>query len=151
MHNPAEDERFMECALKEALKAGAAGDVPVGAVIVKDGTVISRGRNRREKSNSPTAHAEIEAIEKAARKTGHWRLLGCTLYVTMEPCAMCAGAVINARIPRVVFGAYDKRFGAFGSLYSLNEGKLNHTPDVTGGVLEDECTALLRNFFREKR
>ena len=146
-----EDERFMRAAIEQAKLAGSAGDVPVGAVMVKDGEIISRGRNRRETFENPIAHAEMEAIEKAAEATGHWRLMGCTLYVTMEPCAMCAGAVINARIPRVVFGAYDKRFGAFGSLYSLNEGKLNHTPEILGGVLEEECASLLRDFFAARR
>lgn len=150
-HDINEDERFMRLALDEAAKAGSAGDVPVGAVIVRDGSVIAAGRNRRETENDPTAHAEMEAMKKAAGKIGHWRLLGCTLYVTMEPCAMCAGAVINARIPRVVFGAHDRRFGAFGSLYSLDEGRLNHTPEVMGGVLEEECISLLQDFFRKKR
>ena len=145
------DELFMLEALKEASFAMKADEVPVGAVIVRDGRVIARGRNSRETDNLPTSHAEMRAINEAAHKTGHWRLLECTLYVTMEPCVMCAGAIINARIPRVVFGAYDKRFGAFGSVYSIHEGKLNHTPQITGGVLEPECRKLLQDFFSRKR
>ena len=141
----------MEAALEQARLALEDDEVPVGAVIVKDGEIIAAGRNRRETENIPTAHAEIEAINAAAEKTGHWRLLGCTLYVTMEPCAMCAGAVINARIPRVVYGARDIRFGAMGSIYTLQEGRLNHTPEVTGGVLAEECTGLLREFFKARR
>ena len=132
----------MDLALIEARKAMAEGDVPVGAVVVLNGEVIGVGRNRREKDKNAVAHAEILAIEEACRALGGWRLIGATLYVTMEPCCMCAGAIINARVPRVVYGTRDLRFGAFGSLVDLSEVPLNHTPVVVGGVLGDECREL---------
>ncbi|MEG2189294.1 MAG: tRNA adenosine(34) deaminase TadA [Christensenella sp.] len=146
-----DDEKWMKCAISEALRAGMADEVPIGAVIVRDGAVIATGANTRETSKNPLGHAEINAIQKASALLDGWRLLGCTLYVTLEPCPMCAGAIINARIPRVVFGAYDKKAGAFGTLYNLAEGKLNHTPAVLGGVLKDECAALLSEYFKHKR
>lgn len=148
---PNMDEQYMRLALLEAEKAETAGEVPVGAVIVCEGEVIARAGNAREEAHDPTAHAELTAIRHAARSLGGWRLIGCTLYVTLEPCPMCAGAIVNARIPRVVFGAYDPKAGAFGSVYNLNEGRLNHTAEVTGGVLEEECAALLKHFFKAKR
>ena len=145
------DEKFMAEAIRQAKKAGAMDEVPVGAVIVRDGVIIARGYNRRETDRMPTSHAEIIAIEKAAKKLGGWRLLGCTLYVTMEPCVMCAGAVINSRIERVVYGAPDLRFGGMGSIYSIHEGRLNHTPEVIPGVLKEECAGLLSAYFKDKR
>lgn len=145
------DEFFMREAIRLAKLAEEIDEVPVGALIVKDGNIISCAYNTRESSRCATHHAEILAIEGACRALGGWRLPGVTLYVTMEPCAMCAGAIINARIPRVVFGARDLRFGAFGSLIDLSKVPLNHTPEIVGGVLEDEAKALLTNYFRAKR
>jgi tRNA(adenine34) deaminase len=146
-----DDERFMSEAASEAEAAAAAGEVPVGAVVVRDGQIISRAYNTRETSKCATHHAEILAIEEACRVLGGWRLPGCTLYVTMEPCAMCAGAIINARIPRVVYGAPDLRFGAFGSLINLAEVPLNHKPEILGGILGDENVEILRSYFKKKR
>ncbi len=145
------DEQWMLRAIQEARKAEEIDEVPIGAVIVRDGEMIAAAFNKRETDKNPLAHAEIEAINKAAGVLGGWRLLGCTLYVTLEPCPMCAGAIVNARIPKVVFGAYDKKAGAFGTLYNLAEGKLNHAPELRGGVLEEECAALLSMYFRKKR
>ena len=144
-------EDYMAKALVMAQKASNRDEVPVGAVIVHHGKIIARAGNKREALKSPLAHAEILAIKKAARRLGGWRLMDCTLYVTLEPCPMCAGAIINARIPNVVLGAYDPTGGAFGSLYDLAEGKLNHTPNITGGVMEAECAAMLKAYFRAKR
>ncbi|MGI5919345.1 MAG: tRNA adenosine(34) deaminase TadA [Christensenellales bacterium] len=144
-------ETYMAEAIALAKKAAKKDEVPVGAVIVRDGRIIARAYNRRETRKNPLAHAEILAIEQAARRLGGWRLSGCTLYVTLEPCPMCAGAIINARIDEVVFGAYDPKAGAFGSLYNLAEGRLNHTPCVTGGVLADEAAGLLKTYFQGKR
>jgi tRNA(adenine34) deaminase len=142
----------MRDALASARRALAHGDVPVGAAVVKDGVVIARGRNARERDEDPTAHAEIVAIRRAAKKLGSWRLSGCTLYVTLEPCAMCAGAMVLARLPRLVYGAADPKAGFAGSLGDLcRDGRLNHRVDVTAGVLRDECGTILREFFREKR
>lgn len=146
-----ENERYMREALKLAAKAARKDEVPVGALIVRNGRVISWGINLRETKNDPLAHAEITAIRKAARKLKGWRLTGCTLYVTLEPCPMCAGAVINSRLEEVVFGAYDPKAGAFGSVYDLAQGKLNHKPKITGGVLKEECGKLLTDYFRNKR
>ena len=152
LKNQAEtDERFMRTALELALQAREIDEVPVGAVAVRDGEIIATAYNTRESSKCATHHAEILAIERACASLGGWRLPGVTLYVTMEPCAMCAGAIINARIPRVVYGAPDLRFGAFGSLINLAEVPLNHTPEVVGGVLGDECVALLKDYFKGKR
>ena len=145
------DEYFMGEAIKLALLAKDADEVPVGALVVRDGEIISTAYNTREASKCATHHAEILAIEGACRALGGWRLPGVTLYVTMEPCAMCAGAIINARIPRVVYGTRDIRFGAFGSLIDLAKVPLNHTPEVVGGVLEEETRELLSNYFKEKR
>ena len=146
-----QDERFMKEALAEAERAFAMGEVPVGAVVVKNGNVIARGCNRRETDRVATAHAELLAMEEACRKLNTWRLSDCTLYVTLEPCPMCAGTAINARLGRVVYGAKDAKAGAMGSVLSLSAYPLNHSPKITSGVLEEECRALLRGFFEEKR
>lgn len=145
------DESYMREAMELARKAEGIDEVPVGALIVRDGKVIARAYNTRESSRCATHHAEILAIEEACRTLGGWRLIGCTLYVTMEPCCMCAGAIINARIPKVVYGAPDIRFGAFGSLIDLSKVPLNHTPEIVGGVLSDENVEILRNYFKKKR
>ena len=145
------DVEFMREAMRLAGLAEDIDEVPVGAVIVRDGEIIARAYNTRETSKCATHHAEILAIEEACRALGGWRLIGCTLYVTMEPCAMCAGAIINARIPRVVYGAPDLRFGAFGSLINLADVPLNHTPEILGGVLKDENVDILKNYFKKKR
>src|SRR5690349_8194186 len=145
------DHLFMGLALEEAVAAGAAGDVPVGAVIVVEGQVIGRGRNRREERGDPTAHAEVEALREAARALGHWRVEG-TLYVTHEPCAMCAGAMVNARVTRVVFGCLNPKAGAVVTLYQIaTDSRLNHRLQVTGGVRADECAEALRAFFADLR
>lgn len=146
-----EDVRFMRMALELAREAEALDEVPVGAVVVRGGEVIAKGYNSRETTKCATHHAEIVAIEEACRALGGWRLIGATLYVTMEPCAMCAGAIINSRISRVVYGTRDVRFGAFGSLIDLVGVPFNHTPQVVGGVLEEECRDILREYFRKKR
>lgn len=146
-----EDQRFMTEALALASEAAAEGEVPVGAVIVRDGTVIARGRNRRESDKNALAHAEIEAIHAACRALGGWRLPGCTLYVTLEPCPMCAGAIINSRIERVVFGAADPKAGSCRSVVSLFDLPYNHKPALTEGVLADDCAALLSDFFSRLR
>ena len=146
-----EDLSFMREAMSLAAMAEEIDEVPVGALIVRDGRIIAKAYNTREHSKCATHHAEILAIEEACRTLGGWLLPGCTLYVTMEPCAMCAGAIINARIPRVVFGAPDLRFGAFGSLINLAEVPLNHKPEIVGGVLKDENIEILRSYFKKKR
>lgn len=146
------DRQFMEDALAEARRALDTEDVPVGAVIVREGRIIARGRNQREQLQDPTAHAEMIAITAAAAAVGHWRLENCTLYVTLEPCAMCAGAIVLARIPRLVFGAYDEKAGACGSLFEISrDPRLNHRADTVGGVLAGPCAQLLRDFFRARR
>lgn len=145
------DELYITEAIDLAHKAEEIDEVPVGAIIVRDGEVIARAYNTRESSRCATHHAEILAIEEACRRLGGWRLIGATIYVTMEPCVMCAGAIVNARIPRVVFGAKDLRFGAFGSLVDLSKLPLNHTPEIVGGVLEDECRDILSSYFKRKR
>ena len=145
------DEKYMRLALEEARKAFDAGEVPVGAVIVRDGEVISEAYNTRETLGSAINHAEILAIDKACKKIGSWRLADCTLYVTLEPCPMCAGAVINSRLGRVVFGAKDAKGGAFGSLIDLNTYPFNHKTKCDHGILESECMAVLRDFFAAKR
>lgn len=147
----ARDEMFMRRALELAREAAAEGEVPVGAVIVKDGAVVSCGRNRRETGKNALHHAELEAIDGACRTLGGWRLWECELFVTLEPCPMCAGAVINARIPRVVFGAFDPKAGSCGSVVNLFDLPYNHKPEVVGGVLRDECAMLLTNFFHSLR
>ena len=144
-------EAYMRAALDEAKLAKAAGEVPVGAVIVCDGEIIASAHNEREALLDPTAHAEVLAIRRAAKKLGRRRLSGCTLYVTLEPCPMCAGAIVNARIPRVVYGAKDARAGAMGSLLNVNAYPLNHKADVESGVMGGECAAVLREFFKKRR
>jgi tRNA(adenine34) deaminase len=151
MHD--DDARAMREALAEARLALGTGDVPVGAVVVgPDGAVVGRGRNAREATGDPTAHAEILALRAAADARGTWRLDDCTLVVTLEPCAMCAGAVVLARIPRLVLGAWDPKAGACGSVHDLvRDRRLNHRVEVVGGVLEEECGEVLREFFSERR
>lgn len=145
-------EYYMSLALKEAEKAFILDEVPVGAVVVKNDIVISKGHNVRETIKSATGHAEITAIEEACRVLGGWRLLDCDLYVTLEPCPMCAGAAVNARINRIIFGAFDQKSGACGSIYNIaNDERLNHRIEVIPGVLEEECRELLQRFFRKKR
>ena len=145
------DEEFMRAAIEQAKAAEEIDEVPVGAVAVRDGKIIASAFNTRETSKCATHHAEILAIERACAALGGWRLPGVTLYVTMEPCAMCAGAIINSRIERVVYGAKDFRFGAFGSALDLNEAGLNHKPDVAGGVLGEACADILSSYFKRKR
>ncbi len=145
------DKDWMRRAMAFAAEAAAEGEVPVGAVIVKDDQLVSAGRNRREIGKNALAHAEIEAISGACRMLGGWRLSGCTLYVTLEPCPMCAGAIINARLDRVVYGAPDPKAGSCGSLVDLFSLPYNHQPELTGGVLQEECAALLQDFFRQLR
>ncbi len=146
------DEYFMRLALREAERALEHEDVPVGCVIVRDGEVIAAARNERELREDPTAHAEVLALREAAKQVGRWRLDGCALYVTLEPCAMCAGAIVLSRTPRVVFGATDPKTGAAGSVFDvLAEPKLNHRPEVAGGLLAGESADLLRAFFASRR
>jgi tRNA(adenine34) deaminase len=146
-----DDEKYMNEAIKQARFAAEIDEVPVGAVAVRDGKIIAVAFNTRETSKCATHHAEILAIERACGALGGWRLPGVTLYVTMEPCAMCAGAIVNSRIERVVYGAKDFRFGAFGSAVNLNDAGLNHTPEVVGGVLGEECADIITSYFRNKR
>ena len=146
-----EDLKFMDEALVLAREAAAEGEVPVGCVIVRKGQVVGRGRNRRETGKTALGHAEIEAIADACKTLGGWRLWECTLYVTLEPCPMCAGAIVNARIPRVVFGASDAKCGACGSVCDLFSMEFNHHPEVTRGVREEEARALLTEFFQNLR
>lgn len=146
------DPDFMRLAILEAEKAGAMGEVPVGAVIVKDNQVLAKGHNQPISGHDPTAHAEIMALRQAAQVLGNYRLPDCDLYVTLEPCAMCIGAMIHARIRRVVFGAHDPKTGAAGSVINLFEEKtLNHHASVTGGVMEADCARLLKDFFAKRR
>lgn len=145
------DLYFMSMAMEEAREAAAAGEVPVGAVLVRRGAVIARAHNTRESEKNALRHAEITAIDDACQLLRGWRIPQATLYVTLEPCPMCAGAIVNARIDRVVFAAPDLRAGAFGSLLNLNDYPLNHKPEILGGVMEAEAAALLRRFFRERR
>ena len=146
-----DDEKYMKTALDEARKAYEKGETPVGAVIVRDGRVIAAAHNRRETGKNALFHAELLCIDEACRELGGWRLPGCTLYVTLEPCPMCAGAVINSRIERVVFGASDGKAGSFGSVTDLSRMPFNHRPEISGGVLAAECSALLSDFFSELR
>lgn len=146
-----DDQYFMEEALKLAREAGADGEVPVGCVIVRGDRIVGRGRNRREKGKSALAHAELEAISDACRTLGGWRLWECTLYVTLEPCPMCAGGILNARIDRVVYGAKDPKAGSLDSVTQLYQLPYNWKPQVTGGVLEEDCAELLRQFFAQLR
>ena len=145
------DLDFMKEAIAEAEKAAAIGEVPIGAVIVRNGEIIARAHNERETGKDATRHAEIIAIEKACAALHGWRLIGCDLYVTLEPCPMCAGAIVNSRIVRVIYGAPDLRAGAFGSVLNLNDYPLNHKPEIIGGVLSDECLAPIQAFFKKKR
>ncbi len=146
------DEYFMRLALREAERAMEHDDVPIGAVVVHEGEVLATGRNEREERQDPTAHAEVLALRAAAEKLGSWRVLDSVLYVTLEPCAMCAGAIVLARVPRVVFGAWDPKAGAAGSVLDiLAEPRLNHRPEVSGGLLAEECGALLSSFFAGRR
>lgn len=147
-----EDEVWMKEALVEARRAAEIGEVPIGAVVVRGGEIVGRGHNRRETDGDPLAHAEILAIQDAARRTDGWRLLGCTMYVTLEPCAMCAGALVNGRVERLVYGAPDPKAGYCGTLGDLvRDPRLNHRLAVTAGVLEGESAALLRGFFASLR
>ena len=146
-----DDRDFMNAALELASLAADEGEVPVGAVVTLGGEIVGRGRNRREKSKNALAHAEIEAINDACSNLGGWRLWECTLYVTLEPCPMCAGAIVNARIPRVVYGASDSKCGAVRSVCGLFDMKFNHHPSVEAGVLEEECGQLLTEFFKKLR
>ena len=146
-----DDLHFMDLALELAKEAAAEGEVPVGCVIVRKDEIVGRGRNRRETDKSALAHAEIEAIGEACARLGGWRLWECTLYVTLEPCPMCAGAIINARIPRVVYGAGDQKCGACGGVCSLFDMSFNHHPTVERGIREAECSALLTEFFKNLR
>jgi tRNA(adenine34) deaminase len=146
------DEYYMRLAIREAERALEHDDVPVGAVVVHDGEVVATGRNERELRQDPTAHAEAIALREAARRLDSWRVLDAVLYVTLEPCAMCAGAIVLSRIPRVVFGTWDPKAGAAGSVLSiLDHPQLNHRPEVDGGLLADECAAQLRAFFASRR
>lgn len=148
-----DDTHYMKLALETAQKAYESGDVPVGAVIVRksDGLIAGTGYNTRERLHNAAGHAEISAISSACETLGGWRLSGCVLYVTLEPCPMCAGAVINSRLDRVVFGAYDKKAGSCGSVADIFSMGYNHTPTVCGGVMEEECSMLLKKFFTERR
>ena len=144
-----DDKNYMELAMEEARKAATLGEVPIGALIVHQGEIIARSFNLRESLQTTASHAELLAIDKANEHIGSWRLEDCTLYVTLEPCPMCAGAIIQSRIPRVVFGAYDPKAGCAGTLMNLlDDNRFNHTVDVSGGILEDECGQLLSDFFK---
>ena len=145
------DVIYMERAIALARAAAEIGEVPVGAVVIKDGEIIAEAHNLRHTGKVATAHAELLAIEEACRKLGTWRLSGCTLYVTLEPCPMCAGAIINSRVDRVVFGAKDAKAGCFGSLINFNHYPFNHKPEIIEGVCADECASLLSEFFLKKR
>lgn len=148
----ADDLRFMRLALEEANAAAEEGEVPIGAVVVCDGRVVSRAHNRRERDADPAAHAEFLAMEEAARTLGRWRLFGCTVYVTLEPCLMCAGLMVNARVDRCVYGASDPKGGALGTLFDVShDARLNHAFEVTSGVLADKAAEQLRAFFRARR
>ena len=146
-----DDLYFMNEAIAEARLAYEKDEVPVGAIIVQDGNIIARAHNLRETEKNALMHAETMAVDLACKALGGWRLPRCTLYVTLEPCPMCAGAIVNSRIDRVVFGAYDRRAGAFGSILDLNAYPLNHKPEIVGGVMEEECRIMLQEFFKRKR
>ncbi len=146
------DNKYMKEAIKQAKKAAAIGETPIGAVIVHNGEIIARAYNKRETKKNALLHAEISAIDKACKKLGGWRLPDCEMYVTLEPCPMCGGAIINARIDKVYFGAYDTKSGCAGSVINLFEsGLFNHNVDVTGGVMQEECANMLSSFFKELR
>ena len=146
----ADDIKYMALAINEAKKAQRRDEVPVGAIIVRDGEVIAKAYNTREQEKNALHHAEIKAIDKACKRLGGWRLVGCTMYVTLEPCPMCAGAIVNARVERVVYGAHDHKAGAFGTMINLTDYPL-FKPQIEGGVLETECAQLLSTFFKAKR
>jgi len=147
-----DDNYWMARALFQARKAECLAEVPIGAIIVKDGTIFGRGFNQRESKKDPSAHAEMIAIRQAARRLGAWRLTGTTMYVTLEPCPMCMGAILLARIDRVVFGCFDPKGGAAGSLYNLsNDPRFNHQVELASGVMQTECSAILSSFFRSLR
>ena len=145
------DEYFMREAIKEAEIAASIGEVPIGAVVVRNGEIIARAHNERETGKDATRHAEIIAIERACAALHGWRLIGCDLYVTLEPCPMCAGAIVNARIKRVIYGASDTKAGAFGSVFNMNDMPLNHKPEIASGVCGEECSKMLSDFFAELR
>ena len=146
------DKKFMKAAINEAKKAAKKDEVPIGAVIVQDGKIIARGHNTRQKTQNAINHAEMIAIQKACKKVGSWRLIDCDIYVTLEPCPMCAGAIINSRISNVYFGAYDQKAGCTGTLYNLPvDQRFNHRANVEGGIMEQECANLLSDFFKQKR
>lgn len=145
------DSKFMLEALKLAKKAAEEGEVPVGAVIVRDGQIVAKGQNKRETEHNSLCHAEIEAINGACKVLDRWRLDDCTLYVTLEPCPMCTGAIINSRIKKVVFGAYDEKAGSMGTLVNLCDLEYNHRPDIVGGYMESECSEILTEFFGSLR
>ena len=152
MRKYTEDEKFMKEAIKQAKKAEAIGDVPIGCVIVHDGKVIARGYNKRNKDKTVLAHAELLAMKKACKKLGDWRLEDCTMYITLEPCQMCAGAIVQARIPRVVIGCRNPKAGCAGSILNLlNVPAFNHQVELTEGILQEECSTLLKEFFRKLR
>ena len=152
MRKLTEDERFMKEALRQAMKARALEEVPIGCVIVHDGNIIARGYNRRNTDKNTTSHAEINAIRKASKKLGDWRLEGCTIYITLEPCQMCAGAIVQARIDRAVIGSMNPKAGCAGSVLNILEmPQFNHQVEVTRGVLQDECSQMLSGFFRQLR
>ena len=152
MRKYTEDEKFMKEAIRQAKKAGEIGDVPIGCVIVHEGKIIARGYNKRNKNKTVLAHAELLAMSKACKKIGDWRLEGCTMYINLEPCQMCAGAIVQARIPRVVIGSMNPKAGCGGSILNLLEmQEFNHQVDVTRGVLEEECSEMLSAFFKELR
>lgn len=142
---------FMKRAVELARISASEGEVPVGAVVVKDNVIVGEGRNRRELGKNALYHAEAEAINNACKALGGWRLWQCEMYVTLEPCPMCAGAIINSRIKKVTFGAYDKKAGSFGSVVNFNDLPYNHKPEIVGGVCEEECSALLKEFFKKLR
>lgn len=148
----AQKERYMRWALKEARKAMTINEVPVGAVIVKDGKIIAKAHNIKEQKKNSLYHAEIVALQKACKVIGDWRLNECDIFVTLEPCPMCAGALINARIGNIFFGAYDERAGCCGTLYDLpSDVRFNHRPNVEGGIMQEECAEVLKEYFRQKR
>ena len=152
MRKYTEDEKFMKEAIRQAKKAEAIGDVPIGCVIVSEGRIIARGYNKRNKNKTVLAHADLLAMSKACKKTGDWRLEDCTMYITLEPCQMCAGAIVQARIPRVVIGSMNPKAGCGGSVLNLLQMKeFNHQVEVTRGVLEEECSEMLSAFFRKLR
>ena len=145
------ETEIMRAALDLALQAADEGEVPVGAVIVKDGEIVSTGRNRREKGKNALYHAEIEAIDNACKKLGGWRLWQCEMYVTLEPCPMCSGAIINSRLKKITFGAYDKKAGCCGSVTDIFSLPFNHKPEIVGGFMEKECSEILQEFFKQLR